>query len=63
MSVDLNELWMRLSKAFGASGMQAPLLPQSRKHSLGMKIGTGNFEVENGGLGGFWTVLAPCIDL
>lgn len=40
-SVDVNERWMRLSKAFAASGMQAPLLPQGCKHGLGMSLAQG----------------------
>lgn len=41
LSVDLNELWIRLSKAFGASRMQALLLSHSYSHGLSMSLAQG----------------------
>lgn len=53
LSADLNELWIRLSKAFGVSGIQAPLLSHGCKHELEYELGIRNLEVENGRWGGF----------
>lgn len=38
LSVDLNELWIRLSKAFGVSGIQGPLLSHGYNHGLSMSL-------------------------
>lgn len=38
LSADLNELWIRLTKAFGVSRIQAPLLSHGCKHGLSMSL-------------------------
>lgn len=41
LSVGLNDLWIRLSKAFGVSGIQAPFLSHGYRHGLSMSFAQG----------------------